>query len=120
MSELISECVDLKEGEEIKGSFPCQMDYIKGVLVLTDERMMFIQGGGRFNNVYRKGLESRYKDILEINLIPGERIRFKLKGDPYSHLIETIDVRMRNITQILEKFVNIQYFDASGRHEVLA
>jgi hypothetical protein len=120
MSELIVECADPKEGEDVKGIFPCQMDYIKGVLVLTNERMLFIQGGGRFNTVYSKCLESKYEDILEIKLIPGERLRFRLKDDPYSHLIETIDVKTRNITLVLEEFVDIQYFDESSRPKIPA
>jgi len=47
MSELWLEALgSLKEGESIEGSFPCQLDYMKGYVVLTNQRMVFIQGGG--------------------------------------------------------------------------
>lgn len=45
MSEWLEALGSLKEDEMIEDSFPCQLDYMKGYVVLTNQRMVFIQGG---------------------------------------------------------------------------
>jgi hypothetical protein len=105
----------LEEGEEIEDSFPCQMDYIKGFLVLTNKRLFFIQGGGRFNKVFSKYLEQNYVNVDEVKLVPGYRLRLRFVDDPYWHLVETIDVPASDITGLLENYLDVEYFDAVSR-----
>jgi hypothetical protein len=100
----------LREGESIQGSFPCHLDYIKGVVVLTDQRMIFVQGGGRFNKVYTRGLEADYADIVEVEIDPANRLRIKLKDEKYSHSLETIEDPISQISDLLKNYVRVHYY----------
>ena len=111
MSDLwLNQLDSLREDESIQGSFPCHLDFMKGIMVFTDQRMIFIQGGGRFNNIYTKGLEADYDDFVDLELDPGDRLRFRLKDDKYPHYLETIDVPTSKILDILKNYIDVHYY----------
>jgi len=111
MSDLWLNQIDsLREDESIQGSFHCHLDFMKGIMVFTDQRMIFIQGGGRFNNIYTKGLEADYDDVVDVELDPGDRLRFRLKDDKYYHYLETIDIPTSKILDILNNYIDVHYY----------
>jgi hypothetical protein len=111
MSELWLEALgSLKEGESVEGSFPCQLDYMKGYVVLTNQRMVFIQGGGRFNKVFTKSFKADYSEIKDIKIDPAETLHIKIVGESYAHYLQVLDVPVSEITDVLDKYVNVHYF----------
>jgi hypothetical protein len=83
---------------------------MKGYIVLTNQRIVFIQGGGRFNRVFTKGLEANYSEIKYIKIEPGDFMHIKLSGENYTRYLQILDVPAFKMTDVLDKYVDVRYF----------
>lgn len=102
----IDKIVSLKKGEEILGSYGCHLDFVKGYAVLTSDRLLFIEGGGGFDEKYIKSHEIPYKDIKEITSSPGDTVLLKVSDHPYRYRLDTLDVSVTDLKSILISHVH--------------
>ncbi|MBN2334897.1 hypothetical protein JXL21_05015 [Candidatus Bathyarchaeota archaeon] len=101
LPDKIRKLVSLKKGEEVLGCYGCHLDNVKGYAVLTSNDLVFVQGGGGFDNVYTMELTVPYKKIDEVTKAPGNTVFLKVSGRPYTIRLDTIDVPIKGLQETL-------------------
>jgi hypothetical protein len=107
MMESVSEKVgSLSEGEEILGSFECRIDAMRGFLVCTNKGVKFIQGGGKYERVFKKLFETTY-DKMDVGVESNNYLVITIEGESYRKRLEPIGGPISVLRKIIEPYVDI-------------
>ncbi len=51
-----------------------------------------------------------YSEIKDIEIDPAETLHIKIGGENYAHYLQVLDVPVSEMTDILDKYVNVHHF----------
>jgi len=107
MNEAVSEKVGaLAKGEKILGSYECRIDAMRGFLFCTNKGIKFIQGGGKYEKVFKKLFETTY-DKMDVGEDANTYLVLSIEGDTYIKWLEPVGGPIGVLEKMIKPYVDI-------------
>ena len=90
--------------EEVLSYFECCIDNMRGFLVPTDTRLMFLQSG--LDNTDKKTLDVKYDMIEEITMGANDSLFITIKNSGNRTKVEPIDTSLQLLEKILKSYIH--------------
>ena len=96
----------MARGEKVLGSYECRIDAMRGFLVCTNKGIRFIQGGGKYEKVFKKIFETTY-DKLDVGEDANTYLVLSIEGDTYMKWLEPVGGPIGVLEKMIEPYVEI-------------